>query len=196
MFSNANLVCRKVIHEEEFLPDDTQELTVGIHPFFWNVKPRFFTYERDRKSRAYIPYNAGEKYVMGSLFCGHTDKFLYMSEVLQSRIDEDLANRKIALWHDESHLNKYVIEKSSSLKFISPSYIYPEGVNFPFEMKMELLDKRKHFDVSSFKRDATLALVTTKPTLMFRAKRKLKRILRYLFIDVLYLRDSLLCRHV
>ncbi|MBQ6772457.1 MAG: hypothetical protein IJP48_00170 [Synergistaceae bacterium] len=197
MFANSNLVCRKTITEEEFLPDDSQELTVGIHYGFWNLKPRFFTYERDRKSRAYIPYNIGKNYMMGALMCGRTDNFMKMSETLKTRINEDLADRKIALWHDESHFNKYVLE-NRKLRVLTPSYGYAEGVNLPFEMKMELLDKRKHFDVSLFKRDESLALhkVLPKVTLLFRIKRKLKRILKRWKINFLYWRDTLLRRHI
>ena len=195
MFANSNVVCRKVIHEEEFLPNETQELTVGIHYGYWNVKPRFFTYERSRKSLAYIPYNVGEHYVMGALYCGQSDKFMNMAETLKARIDEDLANRKIALWHDESHFQKYVLQHPN-MRFLSPSYGYAEGTNLPFEMKIELLDKRKHFNVSQFKRDPSLATVQIKPTLLLRVKRTLKRTIKHFYIDLLYWRDTLLRRRI
>lgn len=108
MFANSNLRCQQIITEDEFLPDEHQELTSVLHPAFYETKSRYLNYERDRKSTAYIPYNAAGRYMMGCLYCGHTDKFMKMSEILAARINKDFANRKIALWHDESQCNKYI----------------------------------------------------------------------------------------
>ena len=60
MFTNSNLVCNQVITEEEFLPDDNQELTVVFHPMFYKNKVgRYAGYERRKISTAYVPYNGG-----------------------------------------------------------------------------------------------------------------------------------------
>lgn len=200
MFANSNLVCRQVIHEEEFLPGDNQEFSCVTHPGYWNtqaIKPRFFPYDRNSCSTAYIPYNVGKNYMMGGLYCGHTDNFMKMSEILVSRVNQDFSNGVIAKWHDESQYNKYLLE-GHDIRVLSSAYGYPEGWDIPFEKKIEILDKSKHFDVSWFKRDETPALhkVSPKVTLLFRIKRKLKRILKRWEINFLYWRDTLLRRHI
>ena len=163
MFVNANLVCREVVHEEEFLPGDNQELSCVSHPGLYNKKACWCPYERNRKSRAYVPYNIDGQYVCGGIICSQADKFMKMSEILASRINEDFSNRIIALWHDESHFNRYVVEHSN-VKILSPSFAaYPEGWALPFENKIELLDKSKFFSVDTFKG-------TAKPKLSLIAK--------------------------
>ena len=54
--------------------------------------------------------------------------------------DVDYANKLEAVWHDESHLTRYVCDHPSTL-LLSPGYCYPEGSNLPFEPKILALDK-------------------------------------------------------
>jgi hypothetical protein len=58
------------------------------------------------------------------------------------RIHEDLKNGFTAIYHDESHLNKYLHGKN--IKILSPSYGYPEDGNLPFEPTIMILNKIKH----------------------------------------------------
>ena len=44
------------------------------------------------------------------MFGGKTIDFLKMSDLLEKNIDIDEKNNYIAIWHDESHLNKYINE--------------------------------------------------------------------------------------
>ncbi|MBQ7733040.1 MAG: hypothetical protein IJT58_03365 [Synergistaceae bacterium] len=68
-----------------------------MSPGYYNRKARWCPYERRRKSRAYVPYNIGCKYVLSGIICGHADKFINMSEIISSRINEDLNNKVIAV---------------------------------------------------------------------------------------------------
>ncbi|MBQ6772458.1 MAG: hypothetical protein IJP48_00175 [Synergistaceae bacterium] len=194
MFANSNFVCREVIQEEEFLPNDNQELSCVIHPGFYNRKARWCPYERNRKSRAYVPYNIEGKYVMGSLICGHSDKFMKMSEILASRINEDFNNRVIALWHDESQFNRYVLENSNSKRYLSPSFAYPEGWDLPFDDKLELLDKSKFFSVYTFKGYTKPELSLIEKIINLPAKIFHQLITSRYMRNILCLRDSLLMR--
>ena len=67
------------------------------------------------------------------------DLIVNLEDILQNNIDKDLIKEYIAIWHDESHLNRYFINNPP--KKLSPSYCYPESWNLPFERKILALDK-------------------------------------------------------
>ena len=83
---------------------------------------------------------------MGALYCGHTDKFLKMCEILAERVNKDLSNNVITRVHDESHINKYVIEHNN-VRTLSPAYLNPDNLDIPFEKKIRIIDKTKIFAV-------------------------------------------------
>ena len=130
---------------------------------------------------------------MGGLYCGHSDKFIAMSEELASRIDKDFGNRILAVWHDESQYNRYLLEEHK-VRVLTPSYGYVEGCRLPFENKIEILPKDKFFDVNAFKRYAPS--VKTKRTFAVKVIVRLKRIYSRLMANIFCLRDSLLMRHM
>ena len=56
-----------------------------------------------------------------------------MSRRLARRIKRDLKNHVMALWHDESHMNWYMIQNPPT-RVLHPGYAYPDwwkGFNFP-----------------------------------------------------------------
>ena len=152
MFTNANIICNTFVSAEEFLPDETkgQEMSYCQHPGYWKTPIYNLPYDRNRKSNAYIPYNCGKSYVIGAMFSGKTDAFLYMSHVLNERIEDDLKRKVIARWHDESHLNRYIVEKNN-YKLLTPSYCYPVGFDLPVDRKLSGVSKQAKFDVKTFK---------------------------------------------
>ncbi len=98
------------------------------------------TYDENPKSKACVSKNEGHIYYYGGFNGGSTDQFLAMSNCLKTNIDADLQNDVIALWHDESHLNRYFIDHPPAI-VLSPSYSYPEKWNLPFEKKILALKK-------------------------------------------------------
>ena len=62
-----------------------------------------------------------------------------MSKTIKERVDKDLEKDVIAIWHDESQMNRYFIDNIP--KLLNPSYCYPESWNIPFEKKLLALDK-------------------------------------------------------
>lgn len=152
MFSNANIVCNDYITADEFLPRDekNEKIFVTSHPGYYGKSRLRYPYERSAKSLAYIPWNCGHDYVIGAMFGGTCDAFLSMSRVLKRRIEEDLKNNVIALWHDESHLNRFIVEKSD-VRVLHPKYCYPFGLKVSYERKISAVSKQSKFDVKTFK---------------------------------------------
>lgn len=93
-FFNANLTCKKTVTAEEFLPrpEKGENLLLVQQPGFWNKKPPFYTYDRNPKSTAYIPYNCGKDYVSGGLNGGTAEAFLVLCHELERRTEQDLQN--------------------------------------------------------------------------------------------------------
>ena len=74
-----------------------------------------------------------------------------MSKVLKQNIDEDLKHNRIALWHDESHLNCFYMQHAEKVKLLSPSYCYPFGAEPEYEKIIAAVGKAEVFDVAKFK---------------------------------------------
>lgn len=189
-FFNANLVCSQPVGEAEFLPRTAQGETLLMvqQPGFWNKTPPFYSYCRDARSRAYIPYNCGRDYVSGGLNGGAGPAFAALCRELDKRTEQDLANDAIPVWHDESELNRYIAEQDpAAYRLLTPAYWYPEGWDLPFEEKITVRDKNKVLDVAHIKGKAP-----AKPTpwLVRKWRAAKQNYLPYL----LCARDALLCK--
>uniref|UniRef100_A0A8C2GI65 Histo-blood group ABO system transferase-like n=1 Tax=Cyprinus carpio TaxID=7962 RepID=A0A8C2GI65_CYPCA len=94
-----------------------------IHPWFFNV-PRFiFTYEHRRESQAYIPAGEGDYYYTGAAFGGSLNDVHKLTRTCREQMNIDAANSIEAIWHEESHLNKYLFYNKPS-KLLSPEYLW------------------------------------------------------------------------
>jgi histo-blood group ABO system transferase len=123
------------------------DLVATQHPGFWYKSPDQFSYERREKSTAYVPYGEGKMYYAGGFNGGKPEHFLKMAETIVGNVEKDFENNLIAVWHDESHMNRYLINNPPTLE-LTPSYCYPEAVRFnptgwnvPFEPKIVALEK-------------------------------------------------------
>lgn len=148
-FLNANVVCMKKITREMFLPLE-HELLVVQHPGYYNKKNYEFPYERHKKSTAYISYREGKVYVCGGINGGKTDSYLRLIKELNQRIQDDYNRDVIAEWHDESQLNRYIIDYTD-YRLLSPAFCYPEGWKIPFEVCLMVSDKSKKIGLDSGK---------------------------------------------
>lgn len=149
-FMNANVQCMERIGRE-FLPE-TESLLFVQHPGYFAVPNYCFPYDRNRKSSAYIPYVKGKVYVCGGVNGGKSRAFLEMCDVLNKRIESDYAKNIIALWHDESQMNRYILE-NKDYKLLSPAYCYPEGWDIPFMPKLMVKNKSSYIDVAKIKNE-------------------------------------------
>ena len=148
-FMNANCQCMSTITEEEFLPGD-KDLLVVQHPGYYNKKNTKYTYDRNPKSLAYIPKGEGLYYVCGGVNGGKAKAFVALMKELMHNIDIDKSNDVIALWHDESHINHYILGRED-YRMLTPAYCYTEDWDMPFEEKIRVRNKQKWIDVDSVK---------------------------------------------
>lgn len=194
-FFNADVEIVKEITEEMFLPriEHNEELVVVQHAGYYNKHPYQFTYDRNPRSKAFIPFGKGTVYVCGGINGGQTSAFLDMCNILSNHIDADLQNGIIALWHDESHLNKYILSHRN-YRLLSPSYCHPtqEWWIVPFEAIIEIRDKTKYFDVGHVKAKGNqstypfyaryyVAICTPVAAFLWRVKHKASRIKKAYF---------------
>lgn len=126
-FFNANILFVRPI-DQSFLPVK-ENLAVVIHPGFKDNHINEFPYERNPQSLAYIPFGKGKIYVQGALNGGKTTYYLDMINILHKNISEDKANNIIAIWHDESHLNHYILDRTD-IKVLGPEYVNQEDKNY------------------------------------------------------------------
>lgn len=143
-FLNSNMLFIEEVHTEILPLNVSSGLMATIHPGAYHGKYRLFNYERRKKSKAFIPYESGQKYFyyMGGFNGGRTKDFLKLSSVCNNNIKEDLSKGIIAIYHDESHLNKYL--HGLDILRLSPSYGYPEDSSLPVKPKIIILNKIKH----------------------------------------------------
>lgn len=107
------------------------------HPCYVGIRG---TYETNPLSSAYISSNEGEQYFAGGFYGGSTREFIRIVQTLSENVDIDLKNGIIAIWHDESHWNRYCIDHKPTV-ILNPSYCYPENWDFPYPKKLLALDK-------------------------------------------------------
>ncbi len=151
-FSNSNMKFVDIIRSEDFLPrkEKNEHIFVVEHPGYIYAKTIEKPFERSKKSLAKVPFNSKTPYVIGAMNGGEASAFLEMSELLCTRIENDLKHNIIAQWHDESHLNKYV-STHNGIRILSPSFCYPFGIDVPFEKKIIAVSKQDKFDIKTFK---------------------------------------------
>jgi histo-blood group ABO system transferase len=130
------------------------DLVATQHPGFWFKDKSQFSYERRPESTAFVSADEGKMYYAGGFNGGKPENFLKMSQTIVDNVEKDFENGLVAVWHDESHMNRYLINNPPTIE-LTPSYCYPEaarinpgGWNVPFDAKIVALEKN-HSDVRS-----------------------------------------------
>ena len=141
-FLNANLLFLEEVKAEDFLPNQDEKFTACLHPGYFNKSFKKFTFEKNKKSKAFLENKEKYRYFAGGLNGGKTEDFLKAIGVLEKNIKTDIKNNIIAKWHDESHWNWFINNHLDETKILSPSYLYPEGSNLLFVPKILIRDKR------------------------------------------------------
>jgi hypothetical protein len=73
-----------------------------------------------------------------------------MVNTMKNNINTDLSKNLIAIWHDESHLNKFMVDNVKDAIILSPSMAYPEHWNLPVN-KLVIHKDKNMVDYPRFK---------------------------------------------
>ena len=111
------------------------------HPGFCLPHTRHGTPENRPESTAFVESSKIKQYCCGGFNGGSSSSFIEMSETIVKNIDKDTKNGIMAIWHDESHLNKYFSEKEPT-RILNCGYCAPESAwEVPYPNKILALDK-------------------------------------------------------
>lgn len=116
-------------------------VTVTTHPGFQGSGVG--AWERRPESTACVTeaMSNGKHYHPGAFVGGERYSFLALAENVNNRVEEDLASGVYAVWYEESHLNRYLIDHPPAL-VLDRRYCYWDhwGPN-PTERRIVHLDK-------------------------------------------------------
>ncbi|XP_062316565.1 alpha-1,3-galactosyltransferase 2-like [Osmerus eperlanus] len=94
-----------------------------LHAYYYHRPRGLFSYDRNPSSTAYMKAGAGDFYYHAAVFGGTWQTVLALTESCYQAILEDKSRGVEALWHDESHMNKYLwLHKPS--RVLSPEYCW------------------------------------------------------------------------
>lgn len=116
---------------------------VLLHAHFYRLPKSLFTYDRNPKSKAYM--EVGDFYYHAAVFGGSWKWVKALTEACYQGIMEDKKNNVEALWHDESHLNKYLwLHKPS--RVLSPEYCWDPSIGSRSDIRVTRLQwAPKHY---------------------------------------------------
>lgn len=120
------------------------DLVAQLHAYYYRLPKGYFTYDRNPKSKAYM--ETGDFYYHAAVFGGSWKGVKALTEACYKGILEDKNNNVEALWHDESHLNKYLwLHKPS--RVLSPEYCWDTVIGHRNEIRVKrMLWAPKHYD--------------------------------------------------
>ncbi|KAF7207988.1 3-galactosyltransferase-like [Nothobranchius furzeri] len=127
-----------------FGPEALGDSVAQLHAHYYRLPKKLFTYDRNPKSQAFI--ETGDFYYHAAVFGGSWKDVKALTEACYKSIMEDKQNNVEALWHDESHLNKYFwIHKPS--RILSPEYCWDTSIRNRTDIRVfRLLWAPKHYN--------------------------------------------------
>uniref|UniRef100_A0A8C9QF38 Globoside alpha-1,3-N-acetylgalactosaminyltransferase 1 (FORS blood group) n=1 Tax=Spermophilus dauricus TaxID=99837 RepID=A0A8C9QF38_SPEDA len=116
-------------------PETLGDLVAAIHPGYFTASRQQFPYERRRASTAFVADSEGDFYYGGAVFGGRVASVYEFTRVCHMAILTDKANGIMAIWQEESHLNRHFISHKPS-KVLSPEYIWDDRKPQPPSLKL------------------------------------------------------------
>ena len=114
------------------------------------------SYETNPNSTSYVFNHEGVQYYGGGFWSFSNLEFWKFVNIAVKMIDDDCHNGIIPLWHDESVLNRYLIDNPPT-KVLNSSYHYPEPYADVWKIEYSHLDckililEKNHDDIRSDK---------------------------------------------
>jgi len=131
VFIDADALVVDNISEYEFF-DFTKPLfgvhhpchALGMHPH--TEAPG--AYEQNPKCEAYVDVSKSlpPVYWQGCLWGGKVPEVCAMIDELEARVNRDLENDIVAVWHDETQINRYFLERTEDVHTFGPEFAFPE----------------------------------------------------------------------
>ncbi|XP_043941667.1 histo-blood group ABO system transferase-like isoform X2 [Protopterus annectens] len=109
-------------------------LAVTIHLGYYGSERSDFPYERRQVSEAYIPKDEGDFYYSAAFYSGTVKDMYLLAKACAEGIDKDKQKGIEAVWHEESHFNKYLLYHKPS-KVLSPEYTWDNNYGTPSFLK-------------------------------------------------------------
>lgn len=144
IYLDADMEFVREFTQLEFQPNPNLRMTFVEHPGYWREKgisaylrnPNLIlrdafrkfrmgglgAWETRKESLAYCERNQRKLYCCGGIWFGPKTEFLHFVQEMSIKVETDLKYGITAIWHDESHLNKWVSENPHNIK--NPSYCY------------------------------------------------------------------------
>lgn len=117
-YSDADMLFVAPVTGDEIFSDG---ITATEHPGYVGLGG---TPDKNTRSSAYLP--SVRTYFCGGFNGGTSAAFLRMAEAIDMAVNADDRKGVVALWHDESHLNRYLHDHPPA-RILSPSFCYPQG---------------------------------------------------------------------
>lgn len=140
-YFNGNTEFLSEVPKEDLLPlKADQKITLYLQPHVFHKNRNKYPYDRNSESNAFIPYNQGHYYFAGGITGGRTKNYLEMCKILHNHTTSDLQKNIIALWHDESYLNKFALNRND-IKVLPPYFTKGENEYWKHTSKLMFSDK-------------------------------------------------------
>lgn len=112
------------------------------HPGFSYKRKSKYPLEKRIESEAFIKPSSANYYLCGGVQGGRFEKYLEVSGFIEARIEKDFNQNLVAIWHDESHWNRYVNENLNEFAVLNRDYCWPqEWVSLAYPGKIIALQK-------------------------------------------------------
>ena len=150
MHLDADMIINRSPLETIYKASATSSICLVSHPGFWRPKgfvqkAKFYrknvavllndlrmkfivgglgSWETNKQSTAFVQRRFRREYVCGGTWFGERQSFLKMVSELSRNVTADLEQNRIAVWHDESHLNSWASQNAHIT--LEPEFCYVE----------------------------------------------------------------------
>lgn len=115
-YINSNFLFTSPIYAVEVLPTVSDDyLTALSFDHYLGIDVCHYPYDRNPQCLAYIPIGKGKRYYQGGFYGGRTKELLALSDWCREAIARDFSQKVVARFHDESYINRYLMDKSPKI---------------------------------------------------------------------------------